>query len=827
MPSGLMVASLFGTLELEDKLSPALDQAGKNLNGLGNSLGKTGSLLKGFSGLLGALPVIGFFTGAMSAASGAETAIAQLDAVLKSTKGAAHISKQALVELSDQLQKTTRYSKEQVISAENMLLTFTNVGGETFPRATKAIIDLSTAMRQDTKSSAIQLGKALNDPVNGITALTRVGVTFSKQQEQQIRQFVATGQVAKAQGVILKELETEFGGSAAAAGNTFAGALDILKNTFNELLITIGNAMLPILKAFAQGLTTLVSAINKVDPGIVSLVAGFGMLVVGFGPLMSIFGAVGAIISGPIVAIVVALGALGLAFSTNFGGIRTTVEGIVNAIKPAFNNIKDWVNQIKDVLTNGFNDNSGDDSRKGKMLGDQTIPSSTTLVQRVQKVISDSLPGLTAAIGSFTGVLSKQIGSLLSGAIQTVIDWLNNTGLPLLRDTIKSIFNVDVGAITFPSLDQIGTTINAVWNNVILPAFNTIRNDLPNILNTIRGILSGDIKIPVLDQLGATITFVWNRVIQPTLSSLVNGIQGFIINLSGANFSGVGNILATIGTAIGAFAVAIGGFAAGALGAIGDLLPRLGTALTSFVNAISALGNGDVGGILKGIGDGIKEIAGAAINIPLDIATRIGGFLGIDIKAGLKSWEGIRDNIGVIIDKLVASALQLGSDALNAIKKFGDEIGKALEPVAKAIEPIIKLFQSLLDAIGGIPGAMDKALNSMAPGSGNIQGALVGPQETGGYVAPSRPKAMGGNVNAGMGYKVGERGIEYFIPQTDGFIINNDILKGRNLGTSNNSANSGNVYNINNPIIQGVQDVDSLFDKLQQVASKRNLILTR
>src|SRR6185503_5795133 len=99
---------------------------------------------------------------------------------------------------------------------ENLLLTFTNIGEDVFPSAVKAMNDMAVAMAEgdvsavDLKGSAIQLGKALNDPVKGITALTRVGVTFSDQQKKQIKDFVEQGRVADAQRVILAELEKEF-----------------------------------------------------------------------------------------------------------------------------------------------------------------------------------------------------------------------------------------------------------------------------------------------------------------------------------------------------------------------------------------------------------------------------------------------------------------------------------------------------------------------------------------------------------------------------------------------------------------------------------------
>ena len=49
---------------------------------------------------------------------------------------------------------------------------------------------MSQALGTDAASSAIQLGKALDNPTLGLTALRRVGVSFSDVQVAQIKGFV-------------------------------------------------------------------------------------------------------------------------------------------------------------------------------------------------------------------------------------------------------------------------------------------------------------------------------------------------------------------------------------------------------------------------------------------------------------------------------------------------------------------------------------------------------------------------------------------------------------------------------------------------------------
>ena len=110
-----------------------------------------------------------------------------------------------------------------------MLLTFKNIrnevgkGNDIFNQATVAVENLATRMAdgavpsmEQLSKGLIKVGKALNDPVKGMTALGKVGVYFSDSQKKAIEAMVKAGDVMGAQKIILKELTTEFGGPAEA-----------------------------------------------------------------------------------------------------------------------------------------------------------------------------------------------------------------------------------------------------------------------------------------------------------------------------------------------------------------------------------------------------------------------------------------------------------------------------------------------------------------------------------------------------------------------------------------------------------------------------------
>lgn len=172
-----------------------------------------------------------------------EDAERQLSQTISSTGGAAGYTATELKQMASELQGVTRFGDEATIKGQALLLTFTNIGRDVFPQATETMLDMSQALGQDLKSSAIQLGKALNDPITGVTALQRVGVSFTEGQKEQIRVLVENGQAMEAQKLILAELSREFGGQAAAAAETYAGKIEQLGNSWGDLKEQLGAAI--------------------------------------------------------------------------------------------------------------------------------------------------------------------------------------------------------------------------------------------------------------------------------------------------------------------------------------------------------------------------------------------------------------------------------------------------------------------------------------------------------------------------------------------------------------------------------------------------------
>jgi hypothetical protein len=193
----------------------------------------------------------------------AQRVMAQTEAVIKSTGGAAGLTSDQIGDIAGAMSRLSGSEDEAIQSGENMLLTFTNIGSDVFPRVTQSMADMAISMAEgdvtsaDFRGTAMQLGKALNDPEQGLTALSRAGVSFSDAQKEAIKQMMATNDVAGAQTLILAELEKEFGGAAKAAGDTLPGKMAKAKNAIDDFQKNISAVFIPVMGEAANTFNTL------------------------------------------------------------------------------------------------------------------------------------------------------------------------------------------------------------------------------------------------------------------------------------------------------------------------------------------------------------------------------------------------------------------------------------------------------------------------------------------------------------------------------------------------------------------------------------------
>lgn len=511
-------------IRANDLASGVLKGVNDTLDSMGNSFIKAGGLIAAATA-----PIAGFLATAVKQASDQETALAQLEARLRSTGGVAGVTAEMASDLADSLSKVTRFSDDAILSGENLLLTFTNISKDVFPDATKTALDMSTALGQSLESSVMQLGKALNDPISGLTALRRVGVQFTDAQEEMIKGMVEAGDLMGAQTLILRELQREFGGAAEAAGNTFAGKLDRLKNKIGEVQERIGFRLIPVLERLVDWVDTAVERVTEwVDknPELTQTITMVGAALVVVGPALiaigtamkvvsvaasglslalnvipTLIGAIGTaigVLTSPIGIVVIALGGLAQLLGVDIIG---WFQGLLGFIQSFPAQLERAGGDIGQVIRNFL-----------LMDNDDPAESFGEMLVRIGDQIGNFLRGLEVNLGLIPFYFQyyfNLIWSKVQPALQPLIDWFTGTG----DDSLNGVLAQVGGWVTNNVIDP----LKGLWIIVepyvqdIIDWFNT---ELLPVFQAVPGWINDNIITPL--------TGLWEQHLQPIIQPIAD-----------------------------------------------------------------------------------------------------------------------------------------------------------------------------------------------------------------------------------------------------------------------------------------------------------------
>uniref|UniRef100_UPI0025471663 phage tail length tape measure family protein n=1 Tax=Dongia deserti TaxID=2268030 RepID=UPI0025471663 len=250
--------------KLGDTGKRAGEQASKGTDLASASLGRLKTAVLGAVTAYASFQTVQRFIGAATREiMAAEKATANLNAVLRATGGTVGFTADELSDMADQLERTTLFDDAAIKQAEAVLLTFRQVQGDTFREAIGLATDLAALMGGDLQGAVLQLGKALEDPVTGLTALRRSGISFTEAQQDLIKSLVETGDQAHAMQIILDTVAGQIGGVATEQVTGLTGALNNLDDAWGDFLKSLADS-----KAFdvaIAGLRTLTDWINRLN----------------------------------------------------------------------------------------------------------------------------------------------------------------------------------------------------------------------------------------------------------------------------------------------------------------------------------------------------------------------------------------------------------------------------------------------------------------------------------------------------------------------------------------------------------------------------------
>jgi len=315
----------------------ALGSSMKKMQRFGMNTKKLGKSMT--MGLTAPIAALGFT--AVKAFDQQAKAIAQVEAGLKSTGSTVGYTSKQLQQMASDLQTKTIFGDEEILKdATSQLLTFTNIAGDQFARTQSVALDLATRLDGDLKSASIQLGKALNDPIANLSALSRSGIQFSEDQKQVIKSLTESGRLAEAQTVILDELEKQYGGSAEAAAKAGTGGLKQLANSFGDLQEEFGKIIMEFLPPVIDGLKNMLATFQNLSPEVKRfMVIGAG-IAAALGPLLiilpSLIQGFMALLS-PIGLVIAAVVGLGIAIVTFADEIAPYITDVINYFITLYN----------------------------------------------------------------------------------------------------------------------------------------------------------------------------------------------------------------------------------------------------------------------------------------------------------------------------------------------------------------------------------------------------------------------------------------------------------------------------------------------------------
>lgn len=476
------------TAQFRDGLSAAqkeLKAAGAKLQSIGASMAGVGATISAAV----TAPLVGLGALAVSEAGEMRSALGQVNAALTSMGDVAGRSLEQLTEQADRLAASSLFEDDQILqSVTANMLTFGNVTGDAFDRAQQAAVNLSARLGQDLQSSAIQVGKALNDPIKGITALSRVGVSFTEEQKAQIKAMVAVGDVAGAQAVILGELERQYGGSAQAARDN-APPMERMRLALAGMAGDIGAILLPVVDKLAGWVEKLAAGFGTLSPQMQQIIVVGGALAAALGPLIV---AAGAVVTGVGVLLPV------------FAAIPAVVFPVVAVIGAAVGAFMLFRDDVEPVI-----------KRLWAVLQKTLGPALAGLFETVAGLVQGMAGAWSKFFDGEAGQALAKFGAILVEVMGNVLIRTLGAAVRVLEGALKAMgiaFSI-LGDLLTGDFSGAWRGMKALVVNAVQTVGNVIEAVFPGALGWVRKLYEG-VKTWLMDKLGAAMDWVAEKARQ-------------------------------------------------------------------------------------------------------------------------------------------------------------------------------------------------------------------------------------------------------------------------------------------------------------------------
>lgn len=392
-------------------------------------------------------------------------------------------------------------------------------------------------------------------------------------------------------------------GDYARTSDGTANSMRTFQASVENLAITLGQNLLPIVTPIIQKATEMVNAFAAADPELQQLVlkiagiaaaAGPALLVIG--KMVSVFGSVSGAI-GLLGGKISSLGGMGSAISAVFTAITSPIGIAVAAIAAL-------VAAFAYLMTTneGFRNSI---MQTVSTIGQSLMPIIQALmpvIQNIATVLATTISSVLQALAPVLAQIVMMIGQIVA-TVAPLIAQLVSQLAPILTTIIQTVGNI-VSAVLPPVITIINAIMGAIEELLppIMSVLSTVIDVVSQIITAITPIISfvAGVISDIMGIISPIISFIAGVI--SSIISVISPIASTVASVFSAIFSTVTSIMNKVGGVIKTVFNGIKSAWNGLTSFVSGVFSGIGSAVNSLVSTVKGFVNGVISGINAAIG---------------------------------------------------------------------------------------------------------------------------------------------------------------------------------------------------------------------------------
>lgn len=453
-------------------------------------------------------------------------------------------------------------------------------------------------------------------------------------------------------------------------------------------------ATIAVIGALATIAGPLIVIIGQVAGSIASISALFG----GAGAAAGIFGGALTALTGPVGIIIAAVAALGIAYATNFLGIRDIVNSVVSSVVSFLGVLVDGVKKVIEIV--------------GPIWLQMWGKFKSTVLEALQpiiKAIQDHKDIILPILGAIAIALTGPIGAIIALALA----WENNWGH--IREVTTIVINAVIGY-----LSNFKGVFKAIWDAVII-IIKTSITVISDILASLINIFSAIVKVFQGDWAGAwedlksAAANIWDAIIAlisgaaKLLGTLLRAAWELLKAEAKIAWEALGTVIQVAWDALGTFLLSVVPRTIGQVIAfflrLPDELPGLVAKAWELVKGAFSKGQELIVAAATAIWGALKEwtekvpelilaMGEAIVQFLLDLPAKVAG-VAKDIGAAI--WSAFQEGLGVHSPSgPEKDVMAMSTGVIETLTSMSGKVGGPAEKIGATIhEKFLKGFKGL------------------------------------------------------------------------------------------------------------------------------------